>query len=103
MATKSVDVDLFQAVFRMVELENEDTYLLKRLRENAVISEEGVGRITIDFPGTIRITIINDLDTYRLLAPEILYCNQEDHTSKLSADRIYFYLNRLMDLVMYGR
>ena len=104
MSDHIVDTELFQAVFRMVEKENEDTYLFSRLKNKAEVLEAGINSFIIKFQGGIDILITNDLDVYYLntFSNEV-YCNGDTPETKLSGDRVSFYLNRILDLTMYGR
>lgn len=104
MSDHIVDTDLFQAVFQMVEKESEDSYLASRLKKNADILQLDANTFAIEFKDNTIISIKNDLDVYYLFSTKPnVYCNGEDSSSKLSGDRISFYLNRILDLVMYGR
>jgi hypothetical protein len=102
MTNHIVDTDLFQAVFRMIELENESNYLVNRLLKKAKLTELSPNSFSLTFEG-MKVVLVSDLEIYHLIGPKIIYCNREDETTKLSEDRVYFYLNRILDLVMYGR
>ena len=103
MSNHIVDVDLFQEVFKIVEIENEDSHLFSRLKKNCKVTEVNANTFTIEFKGDVKATIVNDLDVYYLDTNGKVYCNSEGPTTKLSGDRIAFYLNRILDLVIYGR
>jgi hypothetical protein len=104
MSDHIVDTVLFQAVFQMVEKENEDSYLFSRLKKKAEIVAVGINSFLLKFQGDIEILITNDLDVYYLKTfADKVYCNGEDGNTKLSGDRVSFYLNRILDLVIYGR
>lgn len=104
MSEHIVNTDLFQAVFQLVEKENEDNYLFTRLKKNAEVLEAGTNSFIIKFHNGISLLILKELDVYYLntFSSEI-YCNGEGPETKLSGDRIFFYLNRALDLVVYGR
>jgi hypothetical protein len=104
MSNHIVDTDLFQAVFRMIEKENEDQYLVKTLAEKAVITQLEPEVFSLNFGNGFIVSIVGDLEIYRLISTNpLVYCNGEDESTKLSGDRVYFYLKRILDLVRYGR
>jgi hypothetical protein len=104
MSNHIVDTDLFQAVFRMIEKENEDSYLVKKLGERAEIVQLDPEAFALDFGNGFLISIKGDLEVYHIHSTNpLVYCNNEDATTKLSGDRVYFYLKRILDLVMFGR
>jgi hypothetical protein len=104
MTERTIGSELFQAVFQMVEKDNEENYLLSRLRKVANVKHLASNVLQVSFINGWIIQIINDLDVYYLCTDRAsVYCNEDNFTSKLSSDRISFYLNRILDIVMYGR
>jgi hypothetical protein len=104
MSERKVGSDLFHAVFQMVEKSNLEDYLISRLRKVSTVSILSPDSVEITFANGWKATLINDLEVYYLdINHEYVYCNGESASSKLSDDRVSFYLNRVLDIVMYGR
>ena len=104
MSDHMIGSELFQAVFQMVEKDNEDNYLLSRLKKKAEVLPVGIDSFIIKFSDTLQILLFKEIDVYYLdtYIPN-LYCNGDTKETKMSGDRVIFYLNRALDLVMYGR
>jgi hypothetical protein len=104
MSNHIIDAGLFQAVFQMIEKDNEDNRLFSRLEKKAIIKMTAPNTISIVFNCGVYAEIVNELDVFYLhTLLEGVYCNEEDCFTKMSVDRVIFYLNRILDLIMYGR
>jgi hypothetical protein len=104
MTERNVGSELFQAVFQMVEKDEEEDRLVTRLRKVSKVKYLAPNVVQLSFINGWELQIINDLEVYYLCTDRpSIYCNDENFTSKLSSDRVSFYLNRVLDLVMYGR
>lgn len=101
MATnpKLIDGKLIQAIFLLGETEIENKKLLERLNKSvhASLVTESEKVIIIFNYGTIM--IINQVDNIFRISfnKEELYCNEDNNKSKISSDRLAFYLKRVMD------
>ena len=104
MTQRIIDSELFQAIFQMVDKDNEDSYLISRLHRVAKVKEITNNSLQITFINGWKVILLNELDVYYLITDRIsIYINDDTFTSKMSSDRIFFYLNRILDLVIYGR
>jgi hypothetical protein len=103
--SRTLNTDLFYQVCQIIEQEGEDQKLLEKLKKYSVIlSEHFENIITLQFFTGFQCSISFNGEWYNLLLDsEDDYHLGERCNTKMSPDRIYFYLNQFINTALYGR
>ena len=103
--SRALDTDLFQAVCQVIEKEGEDEKLIEKLKKYCItIPEEFNNILSLEFFNGFRCSISYKEDYFCLLLDyEDNYYIGESCLTKMSSDRIYYYLNSFINVALYGR